>query len=484
DIAHIHNTEADSQVLNEEKIQNNQEIVKDSVLKLTKIGDALYSKSSVETAKSENDGDANFILQNLPTESSYILFFQVLFPFMVGGLGMVMAGFVLDKVQQWDFFVQVRESFILVPALLGLKGNLEMTLASRLSTQANLGRIDSATARWKVVTSNFALIQVQAIVVAFFASAFAMVLAWIPKGQIDWAHAAVLCASSLATASVASLLLSCIMVGVIVFSRFLNINPDNVATPIAASLGDLTTLGVLFKGTAFLRAHLTESWLNVATIIIFLLSSPFFAFVACRDEGAKSVLYNGWSPVIFSMLISSAGGFVLKTAIERYSEVAAFQPVINGVGGNLAAVQASRMGTFLHQNASLGVLPLDWTLSRFYGFRRAFFSSDPDSRSARVLLVFVVPGHIFFNWIIRVLHGDQSSSGALFTSLYLLAALTQVVLLLYLCQWLIPLMWSLSVDPDNAAIPYLTAAGDFMGSLLLFITFLSIDMLSSSRFSS
>lgn len=33
--------------------------------------------------------------------------FKVLFPFVVGGLGMVMAGFVLDKVQQWDFFVQV-----------------------------------------------------------------------------------------------------------------------------------------------------------------------------------------------------------------------------------------------------------------------------------------------------------------------------------------------------------------------------------------
>lgn len=31
-------------------------------------------------------------------------------------------------------FINVTELFILVPALLGLKGNLEMTLASRLST--------------------------------------------------------------------------------------------------------------------------------------------------------------------------------------------------------------------------------------------------------------------------------------------------------------------------------------------------------------
>lgn len=36
-----------------------------------------------------------------------------------------------------------------------------------------------------------------------------------------------------------------IMVGVILASRKCRINPDNVATPIAASLGDLTTLGLL-----------------------------------------------------------------------------------------------------------------------------------------------------------------------------------------------------------------------------------------------
>lgn len=35
------------------------------------------------------------------------------------------------------------------------------------------------------------------------------------------------------------------MVLVIILSRMFRINPDNVATPIAASLGDLTTLALL-----------------------------------------------------------------------------------------------------------------------------------------------------------------------------------------------------------------------------------------------
>ena len=39
--------------------------------------------------------------------------------------------------QHRPVYVEVSEIFILVPALLGLKGNLEMTLASRLSTQVS-----------------------------------------------------------------------------------------------------------------------------------------------------------------------------------------------------------------------------------------------------------------------------------------------------------------------------------------------------------
>lgn len=35
------------------------------------------------------------------------------------------------------------------------------------------------------------------------------------------------------------------MIGVVLLSKRLGVNPDNVATPVAASLGDLTTLALL-----------------------------------------------------------------------------------------------------------------------------------------------------------------------------------------------------------------------------------------------
>ncbi|MFH4981107.1 hypothetical protein AB6A40_007816 [Gnathostoma spinigerum] len=468
-----------------------RKIVEDALPVLDRMGDAVFKKGhqydevtlkpsehGMSAEISKNDSSNSFTPESdIHVESSYILLFQVIFPFFISGFGMVLAGLVLDRVQHWDLFIQVPETFILVPALLGLKGNLEMTLASRLSTVANMGRLDNKQDRWNVIPSNLALIQVQAIVVAFLASSFAVTLAWIPKGQVDWAHASLLCATSLTTASLASLVLSGVMVGVVLFARCFRINPDNVATPIAASLGDLTTLGVLSVfGSAFLQAHLTESWLNVIVITLFLFAAPFWAVAAKREEGAKDVLENGWSPIIFSMLISSTGGFILEGAITRFPKIAVFQPVINGVGGNLAAVQASRLATYFHQTSIMGLLPHEWTVYRFFSFRRAFFSSEHDSRSARVLLLLVVPGHIFFNKMIGLLHVGQSPpSNSLFTSFYLFSALIQVVILLYFCQWLIAFMWTVKVNPDNAAIPYLTALGDLTGTFLLFLTFLLLN---------
>ncbi len=96
--------------------------------------------------------------QEMPSESVRAMVMQILFPFLLAGFGTVLAGMLLDEVQvsrelmvgwildkltinffvlmnqNWDVFRSVSEIFILVTPLLGLKGNLEMTLASRLST--------------------------------------------------------------------------------------------------------------------------------------------------------------------------------------------------------------------------------------------------------------------------------------------------------------------------------------------------------------
>ena len=47
----------------------------------------------------------------------------------------------------------------------------------------------------------------------------------------------------------------------------------------------------------------------------------------------------------------------------------------------------------------------------------------------------------------------------------------QVIILLYIAMWLVPLIWCWGSDPDNVAIPYLTALGDLLGTAFLFLAF-------------
>ncbi|XP_023214599.1 solute carrier family 41 member 1-like [Centruroides sculpturatus] len=144
-------------------------------------------------------------------------------------------------------------------------------------------------------------------------------------------HAVLLCASALITASIASVALGIVTMGIVVFARKFKINPDNVSTPIAASLGDMTTLGLLAGISALLFQRIdVDLWLAPSLVVVFMLLIPLWGFIARGNKYTEKVLYSGWIPVISAVLISSVGGCILDYAVERFSGLAVFQPVING----------------------------------------------------------------------------------------------------------------------------------------------------------
>lgn len=396
---------------------------------------------------------------------------QISIPFFIAGVGTIGAGVILGRVEHWKVFHHVTELFILVPALLGLKGNLDMCLASRLSTQANLGNMVSTREIIHMIVGNIALVQVQATVAAFIVSLFAMGVGAALNGRFLFDHAMLLTASSMFTATTSCFVLDFVLVAVILTTNKVKLNPDNLATPLAASIGDVVSLSLLSFIASLLFEHLdTHLWITFVIVAGYFILLPFWVFLVYRNKYTRSVLKSGWVPVLSALFISGMGGLVLDTAVGVFNGFVVFQPIINGIGGNLVSVQASKISTMLHQSSIIGIIPPHTKI--FEAPWKALFRGVPYAKTARILILMSIPGQVLFIFVADYIHMSESTIGAPFVFSYLFVSLIQVMLLLYIAHIIIHAMWKWKIDPDNSAIPYLTAFGDLFGSSLLALAFL------------
>ncbi|XP_022693725.1 solute carrier family 41 member 1-like isoform X1 [Varroa jacobsoni] len=423
--------------------------------------DVLEKNASVVSHDSLDGGNSN----DFEEEHIRKVFLQMIGPFIAAGFGTVAAGLLLDTVVGWENYKAIPELIGLVPTLLGLKGNLEMTLTARLCTAANMGNMDNSVERWRHVTGNLVVTQLQAIAVSFLASIISIAVYAMTQNKFELSNTFVLCASALMTAAVASLLLGLLMCAIVILSRKFRLNPDNVSAPIAASLGDITTLALLSYISWFLYSYRHLRWLAPIIIFVFMAIAPLWAYISCRNTTVRAVLISGWTPVLGAMIISQAAGYILETVNNCYRTMAIYQPVISGVGGNLVVVQTCRMTTFLGRRSQLGSHPPDDNRSCVDPLS-TLFGSHYLSRTASLLLMLTVPGHLLFIYVIQLFTSDSVIT-PVFLVFYLGATLVQVGFLLYVARCMVYSMWRRAIDPDNAAIPLLTALGDLAGIALL-----------------
>lgn len=95
------------------------------------------------------------------------------------------------------------------------------------------------------------------------------------------------------------------MIAVIMISYRYKMNPDNLATPLAASIGDVVSISILsaIASQFFLRLD-AEIWVLYVILGVFLVLLPFWTLIVLKNKYTKSVLKSGWVPILSALLIS------------------------------------------------------------------------------------------------------------------------------------------------------------------------------------
>ncbi|KAH8114205.1 solute carrier family 41 member 1 [Phellopilus nigrolimitatus] len=412
-------------------------------------------------------------------------------------IGLLFTGELLDHVSHWKAMRQIDELIIIIPVILNLKGNLEMNLSSRLGTAANVGGLDDRSSRYGILSGNMALLQVQATLVSFIAAILSFVLGLImprsgssseastdsrfllysrrphpklpydprkPKSGI--AEFIMVASTGMASACLSSLLLGSFMCTLVIFCRKFSLNPDNIAPPVAACLGDLITLCLLGLTSTFL-INFVNTPLPLIICIVLVLSACLSAYLVSRNNFVRPLITQGWTPLFGAMMISSATGIILDLFVSRYSGFALLAVIISGLPGSVGSVAVSRISTNLHA-AAMSVLPPS-----------AHKHETPPQPSLKLVMItlflITIPVEIGFLSTLRGV--GWLALPIVFIGCSIIFFCIAVLFSLWFAQALTHFLWKRERDPDMYAMPIHSSVIDLVGQLLLVLCFEIVSLM-------
>jgi mgtE-like transporter len=158
------------------------------------------------------------------------------------GIGEIFAGRLLGGMS--SLLLDHPGIIVLIPALIGLKGNVDITLGSRLGSAIHLGLISSGNIWNKEMRENVSAAFVLTVVMTIIAG----VLAYVTSLLIGLESAGLvqLVVIALTAGVVSGLILIMITIGIIFLSVKFEFDPDNVTAPSIATLGDVITIINIF----------------------------------------------------------------------------------------------------------------------------------------------------------------------------------------------------------------------------------------------
>ncbi|XP_055685937.1 solute carrier family 41 member 1-like [Lutzomyia longipalpis] len=226
----------------------------------------------------------------------------VLLPLLIAAIGTIGAGLVFGAIDGWPVFQKVTELFIILPSLMGLKGNLDMNLASRFCKQVNVDNLKDYKFMLFLILGNICYVQIQAIIASFAVAIFALTVNAAINQRFSVNNSVILIATSMFTATTTCFILDIVLIAAIILTKRFSLDPDKLLTPIANCIGDLVCLALLAAmATALYETLDGRTWISYIVILIYILILPFWVYVVIRNKFMGHVLMEGLRPIVLGV---------------------------------------------------------------------------------------------------------------------------------------------------------------------------------------
>ena len=351
---------------------------------------------------------------------------------------------------------------VLVPAAIGLRGNVFSTLGNRLSTSIHTGTFRVSFKSDSVLTQNllasFALTMLMSVVLAVAAKVIAV--------GVGISHT--ISVLDITVISVLGGLLGSLVVAVATVLLTMGAvryewDLDNLVAPSVSTLGDVITIPALW-----LAAQLVGHGLGTPILggVLVVLTAAMTVWAWQSRHAILRQVFRESTPVLFVALILSAFAGVVLQKQEHFLEsvvpaIFVLQPAFVSSAGALGGILCGRVATNLHLGS------VDATLVPGAAARR----------DMGLMFGLAVP-MLLFNTGGAVLTASLSgSSEPGFWWLLTTASIASVVTMVFVggvAYYSTIGAWRLNVDPDSYGVPIVTASVDFVGTMALVFTVVTL----------
>ena len=352
---------------------------------------------------------------------------------------------------------------VLVPAAIGLRGNVFSALGNRLSTAVHTGMFRLSLRPGSLLGQNVAAALVLTLAMSFFVAVAAKVVAvgLHIEGTISLFQLALV---SIVGGMLASAAVLAATVALAAGSVRFGWDLDNVTAPLVSTLGDVLTLPALWVVTFALTVRIFASTLGLLAGVL-ALAALAVGWRSRRDI-LRQVVRESTPILLVAVGLSTLAGVSIERRLDvfaRFPALLVLLPAFISSAGALGGILSSRLSTKLHLGLlEAGALP---------------------SREARLdgASVFLLGAPVFFfnavgaHLTAAVLH--EASPGLLdMLAASMLGGAVAVAFVVAVAYYGTVAAFRLGLDPDTYGVPVVTSSVDFLGAVALIITIVALGI--------